>query len=150
MSFEYITGDIFTTRMPALAQGVNLRGVMGGGIAKLIADRFPEILPEYKQACYSRTLQGGGILPTLTNIPGFYILNLATQDNLGRDARLNWVESSMIAAVTWAEENFLEGFAVPRIGAGIGGLEWDDVRATIERATENANIHVEMWSLPGA
>lgn len=150
MTFEYITGDIFTTKMPAIAQGVNLRGVMGGGIAKLIADRFPEILPEYKQACYSRTLTGGGMLPTLTHIPGFYILNLASQDNLGRDARLPWVESSMRLAVEWAAANFLEGFAVPRIGAGIGGLEWDDVRGTIEDIANDANVHVEMWSLPGA
>ncbi len=150
MSFEYITGNIFDTSMPAIGHGVNLQGVMGSGIAKLIADRYPEILEEYKEACRTKTLTGGNMLPTATDEPGFYILNLASQDRTGRDARMNWTEQSVKEAVRWAEENSFEGFALPRIGSGIGGLQWDEVREVIETIAKETTVHIEMWSLPDA
>jgi O-acetyl-ADP-ribose deacetylase (regulator of RNase III) len=39
------------------------------------------------------------------------------------------------------------GLALPRIGAGLGGLRWADVRAILEE--ELAPLpYVELWSLP--
>ena len=41
----------------------------------------------------------------------------------------------------------MAGLALPRIGAGLGGLRWADVRAVLEE--ELAPLpYVELWSLP--
>ena len=42
----------------------------------------------------------------------------------------------------------LEGLALPRIAAGLGGLAWDDVAAVLK--AELAPLpYVEVWSLAG-
>lgn len=148
--YTHIVGDIFTTQLPAIAHGVNTKGLMGAGIARLIAHRFPEVVKPYKEACYSGSLVPGGFLYTPTLVPGFGILNLASQKNPGKDARLDWLESSLWEAVRYSEEAELPGFAIPRIGAGIGGLLWEDVQEVIRNVADQTPLLVENWSLPDA
>jgi hypothetical protein len=37
---------------------------------------------------------------------------------------------------------------MPRIGAGLGGLSWADVRAALERATAGTGLTLVVVSLP--
>lgn len=152
MSVEFITGDAFTTTMPAIGHGVNIYGMMGAGFAKVVATRYPQVLAPYKQACRDKTLAPGLMqYVKVETAPDFYILNLASQDKPGKHARLEWVESSMSAAFRFCKEQGLEGFAVPRIGANIGGLNWLDVKEVMESvAKKEDQIHLEIWSLPNA
>lgn len=148
--YTHIVGDIFTTSLPAIAHGVNTKGLMGAGIARLIAERYPEVVKPYKQACQDGSLLPGGFLYTPTLTPGFGIMNLASQNNPGKDARMEWLESSLWEAVRFAEETEMPGFAIPRIGAGIGGLEWVDVQELIRNVGDQTPLLVENWSLPDA
>lgn len=152
MAFEHKTGDIFDTKLPAIGHGVNLYGVMGAGIAKAIATVFPQVLNPYKEACKTKQLTPGTMqYVQVQDNPTFYILNLASQDRPGKHARLEWVESSLEAAILFCKTNNLEGFAVPRIGARIGGLAWEDVKEILERvALQEPDVLVEIWSLPNA
>lgn len=151
--FIHKIGDIFSTTMPAIGHGVNTQGAMGAGIAYFIAQRFPAVLAPYKEACKSKELIPGGFQAVqVSEDPKFYIFNLASQEKLGRDAKVEWLESSMEAAVTHAKENKFEGFAVPRIGAGIGGLDWDtEAKPLMEKiASRETSLTIEIWSLPDA
>lgn len=151
--FEHKTGDIFTTTMPAIAHGVNTKGVMGGGIAAFIAQRFPAVLLPYKAACKDKSLITGGFQAVkVAENPDFFILNLASQDKLGRHARMEWLEESMEKAVAYANDNKLDGFAIPRIGAGIGGLDWEsEVKPYLEAVgSREDGFTIEIWSLPNA
>lgn len=151
--FVHKVGDIFSTEMPAIGHGVNIKANMSGGIAAIIAKKFPAILPPYKEACKSGELTTGGFQAVkVQESPELTILNLASQDKPGRHARLDWFEESLNRAVEYARENELPGFAIPRIGAGIGGLDWEtEVKPLIE-ATGDAveDLTIEVWSLPDA
>jgi O-acetyl-ADP-ribose deacetylase (regulator of RNase III) len=152
MTYEHMTGDIFTTKMPALGHGVNVYGLMGAGIAKIVATKFPAVLRPYQLACRDKSLLPGGVqFVQVGQQPDRYILNLASQDKPGKYARMEWLESSLRDSVSFCKARSLKGFAIPRIGAGIGGLNWDDARELIERiGDEEPNVHIEIWSLPGA
>lgn len=145
---KFIAGDIFTSTQPALGHGVNIIGVMGSGIAPLIRKRHPKVFAPYKEACDAQTLVAGGMLPVETE-PGFWVLNLASQDNPGRNARLEWLMESLERAFMFVVKNNLSGFAIPRIGAGVGGLEWADAKNAIERvASGYPDVTLEVWILP--
>jgi O-acetyl-ADP-ribose deacetylase (regulator of RNase III) len=153
MTFEHKIGDIFTTTLPAIGHGVNLHAVMGSGIAKLIKQRFPAVFAPYAEACKNGELTVGStqVVQVVTEPEPFFIMNLASQDAPGRNARYEWLEGSLEMAVMAAHDMGLRGFALPRIGAGIGGLEWDKARDIIERIAEKEqDLHIEIWSLPDA
>jgi len=146
------TGDIFTTELPAIGHGVNLQGLMGSGIAYIIAKKFPSVLAPYRQACKSRILQTGRVFPVLTEEqPGLWIYNLASQDQTGADARIDWLEESVRASIVAARRLNHSGIALPRIGAGIGGLTWNEVKTLLETiGDEQDDFLIEIWSLADA
>ncbi len=154
MSVVYQTGDLFTTEMPAIGHGVNTKGLMGAGIAVLIRKNFPDVYEQYKEICNKNELAAGDLLPIFSienTLRPIWVLNLASQDEPGANASLQLLESSLIQSFDFCADSGLEGFALPRIGAGIGGLEWEDVKTTVEKISEDyPEVTLEMWSLPDA
>jgi len=142
-------GDVFTTKAFYIGHGVNCQGVMGAGIAKTIRDNFPKNYAEYKKICDE------GLL-----VPGSYgvyvedskaIVNLATQEFPGRDAKYEHVFKSLYyfakrASRQKALEDYGNLVAIPEIGCGIGGLEWPQV-ANIVKCVEAMvpEIEFEVW-----
>lgn len=143
---KQINGDIFTTQRHAIGHGVNLHGVMGSGIAKTVKTLYPAVFPPYQRACHSGLLTTGGMLPVEV-AKDRWILNMASQDKPGANARLDWLEDSLDAALHFVNMKNLDGLALPRIGAGIGGLEWDDVLEIIEKKSEEfPELIIEAWT----
>ena len=136
------TGDLFSTECPALGHGVNTLGSMGAGIAVEFRRRWPAMYHAYRAECRSGRLQPGGIF--VWQADDRLIVNLATQHGVGRGAaRLEWVRQAVRASAQLS----VAGLALPRIGAGLGGLRWADVRAILDE--ELAPLpYVELWSLP--
>lgn len=141
--FTEITGDLFDPAhgFEAIGHGVNLKGVMGAGIAKTVRDRYPAIMEPYRRACRTGELHLGGY--QVWEAPdGLLVVNLATQQDLGRDARLWAVADSVYSALDDLEGRGVRRFGVPQLGAGIGGLDWDDVRTWLEKASTDRDIEL--------
>lgn len=141
-------GNIFETSQPALAHGVNIRGVMGAGIAKTVRQNYPDVYKLYREQCVARELSVGDVLPVFSvkGTPNRWIFNLATQDDPGPSARYEWVEESVRKALDLVQNLGLSGIAFPRIGAGIGGLNWSRVEAIITaEAAKHPSLEIELW-----
>jgi O-acetyl-ADP-ribose deacetylase (regulator of RNase III) len=149
-NITFITGDMFTTTQEAFGHGVNCQGVMGSGIAKLIKELFPGVLPAYQTALQTGKLKPGGMFPYQEPY-GPIIFNLASQIKTGADARYELVAQSVLESFNFCERNRITGFALPRIGSDIGGLEWGNtVQVISDVAASYPHITLELWSLPNA
>jgi len=64
-----------------------------------------------------------------------WVFNLATQEGVWR-ARASYaaIEASLKNMRQQADREGVTSIAIPRVGAGYGGLSWRKVRAVIERA----------------
>lgn len=148
-----IHGDLFKTGAPVIAHGVNTSGAMAGGVAAIIAKLYPDVETEYGEACRESDLKPGQMLPTWGTNPHtdkpVWILNLASQDLPGPHARLEWLESSLRDALAFCHESGFCRMAAPRIGAGIGGLDWKtEARPVFEKVSnEFPSIAVEVYFL---
>jgi O-acetyl-ADP-ribose deacetylase (regulator of RNase III) len=135
-------------RGEAFGHGCNCEGVMGG-LADKVEQRWPAMAAKYRAACRAGTFTLGGVLPWLDEETGVWIYNLATQQHPGADARLEAIAGSVRAAIAHAGENGVGTIYLPRIGSGIGGLDWHDVRATLETVdAEAADVELVVVSLP--
>jgi O-acetyl-ADP-ribose deacetylase (regulator of RNase III) len=148
-------GNLFDYAGFAIGHGVNCQGLMGAGIALEFRKRWPEMYEEYKVMCDSGELQPGGFFGWLHQ-PELYegfsgegtlVVNLATQQRPGRDARLRWVVSSLNQAATVLQRHYdTNELAIPRVGCGIGGLHWEQVKAALSFEAPN-DFEVIAYSL---
>lgn len=113
-------------KFQAIGHGCNCKGLMGSGIARQFADRYPEMEAQYAQECAEGLLWPGDIMPwqTETENPQV-IMNLMTQNNPGADARGMWIAEALDTAMRWLENAGIDHLGIPEIGSGIGGLSQD-------------------------
>lgn len=143
------TGDLFTTKLKAIGHGVNLEGVMGAGVAKIVREQFPEAYEHYKYACDHRVLFPGAAQMVNTESGyGKIIVNMGTQLEPGPHAELRLIK---LAAANAAESlqwyRGIEGMAIPKIGCGIGGLDWHDVLPLLLDVEDEYEFEFEVWEL---
>jgi O-acetyl-ADP-ribose deacetylase (regulator of RNase III) len=141
-----ITGDLFELGLPALGHGCNCVGAMGAGIAKEFKRRFPRMYREYRRRCRNGQFGLGDVF--VWQADALVIYNLATQPVPGPSARLDAIVTSVRAALVDAEHRGLSRLGVPRIGAGLGGLQWPDVAAVLDAATADSAVDLVVVSLP--
>lgn len=152
MPIVHLKGDIFTTFQPAVIHGVNIRGVMGSGIAKTVRALYPDVYTAYRDYCHSGQLQAGGMFPFFGHSPtgqvmDRWILNAASQDDPGPAATYEWLQESVRKAFRFAVKSGLSGVAICRIGAGVGGLDWVPVLSILEKlAEEFPQLTIEVWT----
>jgi O-acetyl-ADP-ribose deacetylase (regulator of RNase III) len=152
MSAAFVTGDLFNhPGLDALAHGCNCAGAMGKGIAVEFKKRWPDMFTEYKKRCDAGTFRPGGIFQW--KVGGLTIFNLGTEQHWRTGAELPAIEASTLEMVKLAEAEKVQRIGLPRLGAGLGGLAWGDVRGLLERlgaATAVELVVFEQFAPKGA
>ncbi|HEU0072976.1 MAG TPA: macro domain-containing protein [Dehalococcoidia bacterium] len=132
---EYKTGDILTEDAEALVNTVNCVGFMGRGIALQFKRAYPDNFKAYEAACKRQEVEPGRMFThgtgKLTN-PRF-IINFPTKRHWRGKSRLEDIESGLKDLATEIERRNIKSIAIPPLGAGLGGLNWLDVRLLIEQ-----------------
>lgn len=138
------SGDLFTSDAPALAHGVNTRGIMGG-VAAGFRIRWPSMYDEYRERCAAGELHPGDLMAW--HGEDRWILNLVTQSSPGPSARLSWLRGSLEAALRFADREEIERIAMPRIGCGFGGLRYEEVEPVLSELAAGSACDIDLWSL---
>lgn len=123
-------GDIFAiSDVKNFAHGCNCAGAMGKGIAVQFKMKFPEMYKEYKHLCKTGKYNPGDVYAY--RYSGGYVYNLATQTSWKTCAKLEYIEEAIGKMLVMAREHGVKSIAMPAIGAGLGGLNWKDVKDVI-------------------
>ena len=146
MSLTAVTGDLFGLDLPALGHGCNCAGAMGAGIAVVFRKRYPAMYREYRRRCTAGEFRPGDVF--VWEAPDLVVYNLATQPVPGPTARLDAIEASVRAALADAEVRELPRLGIPRLGAGLGGLDWSDVAPVLGRVADDSTVELVVVSLP--
>ena len=124
---KFVSGDILKTASSYIAQGVATESQegMGIGLALKISTKWPDVQRHFKQFTRSQKFQGGDIFvvaPT-RNRPG--IIYVATQPDMYQ-ASLSFLNRGLRKLARYCVKHRVESVSLPRIGAGLGKLDWDD------------------------
>lgn len=140
-----IQGSLFASDATAIGHGVNVDGLMGSGIARQFAKLFPQMYMDYRALCNAKLLVPGQAQVYQT--PNLTIYNIASQDRPGRNARLEWLSDGVHAALSHASAVGHSALALPKIGCGIGGLDWNDVAPILTAIESEYNTEVQVYYL---
>jgi O-acetyl-ADP-ribose deacetylase (regulator of RNase III) len=133
---EYTSGDILKCETDALVNTVNCVGIMGRGIALQFKNVYPENFKAYEAACKREAVQPGRMFVYETGqlTPPRFIINFPTKRHWRGKSRIEDIESGLVDLVNVIRDKGIHSIAIPPLGSGLGGLDWNDVRPRIERA----------------
>ena len=133
---KIVCGDILKARTEALVNAVNCVGYMGKGIALQFKRTFPENFKAYERACRIRRVRPGKMFIFETGLMWNpkYIINFPTKRHWKDKSYLEDIETGLQALVNEIIKHEIKSIAVPPLGCGLGGLDWDTVRPMIEKA----------------
>jgi len=150
---EYRSGDILKGEQEALVNTVNCVGIMGRGIALQFKNAYPQNFVAYEAACKRGEVQPGRMFVFETGqlTPPRYIINFPTKRHWRGKSRLEDVEAGLEALVEVIRTRRIGSIAIPPLGSGLGGLDWREVRACIERALSPLEgVHIVVYEPGGA
>jgi O-acetyl-ADP-ribose deacetylase (regulator of RNase III) len=134
-------GDLLKEPVDALVNTVNCVGVMGKGIALQFKLAFPENFKAYKKACDNDKLQIGKVFVTETGklLQPKYIINFPTKLHWREKSKLEYIEKGMEDLIEKIKALKIKSIALPPLGCGNGGLNWNDVKNIMVQRLEKLN-----------
>lgn len=150
---ELVRGNILKADAEALVNTVNCVGVMGRGIALQFQKAFPDMFRAYVTACQRGELRPGKVqVHDLTRLNNpHYIINLPTKKHWKGKSHIEDIESGLQALVAEVRRLRLHSVAIPPLGCGLGGLNWQDVLPRIRQTfAELPDVRVLVYEPAGA
>lgn len=125
-------GNLFTLEhVSSYAHGCNCEGAMGKGIALQFKEKFPEMYHQYRNLCRQGKFTPGEVFAY--SYGKGWVYNLATELTWRQGARLEFIEKALSRMLEMASRTGVQEIGLPAIGAGLGKLEWKDVKEVIEK-----------------
>lgn len=143
---RYTTGNIMDSSAEALVNTVNTVGVMGKGIALQFKQAFPHNYEVYKNACANGQLTTGKIIAVKDSellLGERLIINFPTKQHWKMPSKYEYIESGLTALVAYLKGHAVKSLAMPALGCGNGGLEWQKVKLMIEQHL--AGLDIAVW-----
>lgn len=141
---NYIKGNLFTSNSKILVNTVNTVGVMGKGIASDFKRIYPKMFEEYKALCDAKKFDIGELF--LYKTQNKWILNFPTKKHWKSPSKLEYIEKGLIGLINKANELKLNDIAMPKLGCGNGGLDWEtQVKPLVEKYLKKSPINVSIY-----
>lgn len=144
----FVTGNIFDSEAEALVNTVNTVGVMGKGIALQFKNQFPSNYKQYKEASEKKQLAIGQLLVTEEEslLSGKkIIINFPTKNHWRYPSEYSYIESGLEALKKVIRDRNIPSIAIPPLGAGNGGLDWNRVKEMIVGAMQQVECKVYIY-----
>jgi len=140
-------GDLFAQEdLKALAHGCNCAGAMGKGIAVGFKERYPQMYKLYQSFCKAGAVPGE-VFPYYDRDTDVVIYNLMTQRHWTTPATIEAIEQSVRTMMEMLQDIQIKTVGIPKIGCGLGGLNWDDVRPTLDELSCEHGVTIVVVSL---
>jgi O-acetyl-ADP-ribose deacetylase (regulator of RNase III) len=146
MIIEEIKDDILNTKIKHIAHGVNCQNTMGSGVARALFMKYPNVKASYHTFFEAKLANSLG-LPVLpqdflgeidyANVhDGKIVLNMFTQENFGGGDRLYLSYEALEKCFQKVvDDGTIKELAIPKIGCGLAGGDWDKVKKIINKVT---------------
>lgn len=120
--------SIFYSNAQALVNPVNCVGIMGKGLALEFKRRYPNNFASYQRAC-AVGLEIGNLHTCEED--GKLIINFPTKKHWKAPSKYEYILEGLLTLAELIKQKQIKSIAIPRLGCGLGGLDWNIVRKMI-------------------
>lgn len=145
---KYLTGNILDSNAEALVNTVNTVGVMGKGIALQFKKAYPNNFKAYSQACKDKQIDIGKLFVTKdgnVSTGEKYIINFPTKKNWRKPSEYEYIEKGLEDLVKIIDKYQINSIAIPPLGAGNGGLDWQRVKNIITNYLDQVDVEILVY-----
>lgn len=140
----FTEGDMFADpTLQAFAFGCTTQGKLDAGVAVAFKKQFPGLEDEYKKRCEDGRFSLGDVLVHVDGARTVYAL--ALQTHWKSKAKLAALERSLARTVELATHAGITRIGIPRIGTGLGGLEWRRVKSVAAEIGSTTPIELTVF-----
>ena len=133
---KYITGNILESNAEALINTVNTVGVMGKGIALQFKKAYHNNYKSYIDACKRNEIEIGRLFVVKdSNLSSGvkYIINFPTKKDWRKPSEYSFIVAGLDDLIRVLKEYKIHSIAIPPLGSGNGGLEWEKVKKILDQ-----------------
>lgn len=167
---KIIEGNLFDSNANFIVHQVNCQGIMGGGVALQVKEKYPHVEREYRKYinyCNKNDLKilgsvqyvpsevwAIGLVDTMKNndVSDYdknyqYIVNLFGQDTIGTGLQTDMkaLKNGLIDIRDKAQKIGATVAMPYRMASVRGGANWENVYTVIKKVFENSDVDVEIW-----
>lgn len=131
----YKVGNILESTAQALVNTVNTMGVMGKGIALQFKKAYPNNYKAYAKACQNEEVVVGKMFvihDSNVDSGDKIIVNFPTKTDWRKPSEYKYIEDGLDDLVEVIKKHSIKSIAIPPLGAGNGGLNWEKVKKLID------------------
>ena len=156
-----LNGDLLKTPFQIIAHQTNCHGVMGGGVALQIKNKYPDVYNEYRNLCCekcSADLLGTAQIVSTNLIIKKIFFNIFGQDGFGGGVQTDYkaFKSAFKIAITdfryaYQIDDYIQlVIAIPyKIGCGLAGGDWNTVKSILESLEKTENVTFVAYKYEG-
>jgi O-acetyl-ADP-ribose deacetylase (regulator of RNase III) len=138
------SGDLFSSSATVLVNPVNCVGVMGAGLAQVFRQKYPDMVNMYQHECWFNDLCPGKLY-IWDDPSGITVVNFPTKVHWKQPSEYAYIELGLFALRDYLEIKDPVSVAIPALGCGLGGLEWDRVVPMIKEYLSDLPAKIEVF-----
>ncbi|WP_322516446.1 macro domain-containing protein [Rhodopseudomonas palustris] len=149
MTIKLVTGNLLEQRVDAIVNTVNTVGVMGKGIALQFKRKWPANAKAYEAACKRGDVVPGKMFVFDNGglVEPKFIINFPTKRHWRQPSRMADIDAGLVDLVAQVKRLNIRSIAIPPLGCGNGGLDWNLVRPRIEAAFRDLpDVQVQLFA----
>ncbi|GAB0118744.1 macro domain-containing protein [Acidisoma sp. 7E03] len=138
---EFVKGDMFDAPADIRVNTVNCVGVMGAGVALAFKQRYPDMFKDYQRDCKDGRVTPG-TMHIWKSLTGDWIINFPTKRDWREPSRYEDIDAGLDDLRSYLDGVGPVTIALPALGCGHGGLDWDRVSRMISDKLGGIDAHV--------
>ena len=149
----YKKGDLLEFTEDAFGHGCNCQSTMGSGVAKSVRAKFPEMYTVADCQSPLSKEEKLGKFSYLVFPDGRFGINIYSQfdykgRNVGKmDLSYGALEKGLESACNFLVRESKKTLALPKIGAGLAGGDWNVIEGIIKRVSDKTGIDIIIYEL---
>ena len=143
-NIKLVSGNILNSDKQTITNAVNCVGIMGNGLAAQFKKKYPDYFNQYKEECNDKILDIGKLTVYKLDADK-QILNFPTKLHWKNTSKLTYIESGLQYLVENYDNMNITSLALPPLGCGLGGLQWNDVYTMMLDYLTPLDIEIDIY-----
>lgn len=137
--------DILKAQTQVVVTSVTTAGAMAEGLSAQVARAYPDVEAEYKAALAQGSLDIGKVWAVQPQGAPYIVVLFPTSREASRKSNLDYIKAGLQSLTEFIRGHEMKSLAMPKLGTGVGGLEWEDVKREMVTSfleLEDVEVHI--------